>query len=264
MDPIFQIDIKKTNLEISLIKHPLTFLFMLISYNNEISDYHLSITLKIFLKYHSNIAINYNLKKIFIKELLNYPLSWNVLCSFYKFINKKINLIFILKKWYSCYSNPIFWKLQITEQIDYLQQIKENFMGIYDCSKGGVSYYIRLGNILQNTDTDRSYILDDAKERLTTILNIFGQKLFQALDIPLILVSDFYDLSNENLIKYFIVIFEKFLELLNHTIALFDSYNLICIQLNNLLNPIIININSKLIDSETENEDIKLFCSHTL
>ena len=46
---------------------------------------------------------------------------------------------------------------------------------------------------------------------------------------------------------------------INQTIKLFDSYNLTCIQINNLINPIILKINSKLFDSETEIEDIKNF-----
>ena len=45
---------------------------------------------------------------------------------------------------------------------------------------------------------------------------------------------------------------------LNQTIKLFDSYNLICIQINNLINPCLIKINSVNIDSDTEYEDIKL------
>ena len=42
---------------------------------------------------------------------------------------------------------------------------------------------------------------------------------------------------------------------------LFDSYNLVCIKLNNLYNPLIININTINIDSETEIDDIKIYSS---
>jgi hypothetical protein len=256
-----QINIKQLNLEMSTLKDPITFLFILMSYNDEITDYNLSIILRVYLKYHSTIALNYNLISFFKKELSNKKLSWKILFDYYKIINKKINLILVLKKWHSFYNNPNFWKLKLTDQMDYLQQIKEHFLGVFDCSKGGVYYYVKLGMLLKNPNNDKHLLLEDAKERLIILLNIFGEKLFNALEIPLILVSEFDNLTNENLIKYFITIFEKFLELLNQTIMLFDSYNLICIQLNNLINPIIINIDSKTIDSETNDEDIDIFCS---
>lgn len=257
-----QIDIKKTNSEISLIKNPICFLFNLITWRNELSDDNLSICLKLFIKHHSLIALNYNLKRIFRDELYGFNKSWNTLKDFYKLMDKKIALILILKKWHHIYSNELFWKLSTSEQTDYLRQIKERFLSVYDCSKGGVPYYIRLSVLLRKTNNIRDELLSDGIFRLKIILDMFGPKLFESLDIPLIMVKDYYKLSDENLVKYFINIYEKFHELLNQTIILFDSYNLTCIQINNLINPIIIKINTKHIDSETENDDIKMFCDN--
>lgn len=254
-------DIKKTNLEISKLNNPIVFLFWIISYRDELTDYNLSILLRLFLKHHSTIALNYNLKEIFKNELTHFNSSWDVLNKFYKIIGKKMVLIMVIKKWYLVYDNKKFWQMNISEQNDYLQLMKDRFLAVFDNSKGGVSYINKLANLIKNKNSNRDFILEDAKNRLIIILNIFGNKLFQSLEIPLISLDDFYQLSNENLIGYFIIIYEKFLELLNQTIKLFDSYNLICIQQNNLLNPIIVNVNSKSIDSETEAEDIQLFCS---
>jgi hypothetical protein len=255
-----EIDIKKTNLEISLIKNPRVFLFYIITWRDELSDNNLSICLRLYLKHHSIIALEYNLKQIFRDELNEYKKSWNVLKDFYKLMEKKIALIFILKKWYSVYSNEEFWKLSISEQIDYLQLTKKRFLGIYDCSKGGIIYYNKLYSLLKSSNNKT--IMEDGIIRLEIILKMFGPTLFQSMDIPLITVKDYWELTNENLIKYFVVIFEKFSELLNQIIKLFDSYNLICIQINNLINPTIIKIKSNFIDSETEYDDIQLFCQN--
>jgi hypothetical protein len=257
-----QIDIKKTDSEISLIKYPISFLFNIITWRNELSDYNLSICLKLFIKHHSTIALNYNLKRIFRDELYDFNKSWDTLKEFYKLMNKKIALILILKKWYHIYSNDFFWKLSTSKQTDYLQQIRERFLGIYDCSKGGVPYYAKLSTLLKKQNSNRDELLCDSVFRLKTILDMFGPKLFESMDIPLVKVKDYYELSDENLIKYFITIFEKINELLNQTIILFDSYNLTCIHINNLISPIIIKINTKHIDSETENDDIKIFCDN--
>ncbi len=258
----YQIDIKKINLEISLLKNPMVFLFNIITYRDELLDDNLSICLRLYLKHHSIIALDYNIKKIFRDELYDYKKSWNVLKEFYKLMDKKFALILILRKWHSVYTNDIFWNLPISEQNDHLQQINERFLGIYDCARGGVPYYVKLNSLLKNQNNNRVELLEDGILRLEIILKMFGQKLFQSMSIPLITIKDYWELSNENLIRYFIVIFEKFSELLNQTIKLFDSYNLTCIQINNLINPIIIKINSKLIDSETEDDDIKLFCDN--
>ena len=255
------IDIKKTNIDLSQIKNPLVFLFRLISYINEIDDINLSIILRIFLKYHTDIGTNYNLKKILNNELKDKILSWTVLNDFYKIMNKKIGLIITLKKWYDLFDNKKFWKLSLNEQIDFLSNTKIYFLSLFDCAKGGMPLHYKVGSLLKDKKVNRDFIINDLIDRLIKILNIFGSKLFQTLGIPLLTVDAFTKLNDENIIKYLIVIYDKFYELLNQTIKLFDSYNLICLQLNNLLNPLIININSINFDSETEAEDIKLYSS---
>jgi hypothetical protein len=253
------IDIKKTCSEISQITNPLVFLFRLISYTNEIDDINLSIILRIFLKYYPEIAISYNLKQIFYKELKDKYLSFTVLNDFYKLINKKITLIKILKKWYEVFDNKKFWKLPLKDQVDFLYNTKIYFLSIFDCSKGGVPFHYKIGSVLKNNKIEREFIMNDLIDRLVKILNIFGSKLFQTLGIPLLTVTEFNRLTDENIIKYLVIIFDKFNELLNQTIKLFDSYNLVCLQLNNLFNPLIININSINIDSETEYDDIQIY-----
>lgn len=252
------IDIKKTCSEINQIKNPLVFLFRLISYKNEIDDINLSIILRIFLKYYPDLGIKYNFKKIFYPELNDKYLSLTVLDDFYKLVNKKITLIKILKKWYDVFDNKKFWKLSLKDQIEFLNDTKIYFLSMFDCSKGGIPIHYKIGSILKDK-LNREFIINDLIERLVKILNIFGTKLFQTLNIPLLSIYEFKYLSDENIIKYLLIIFDKFNELLNQTIKLFDSYNLVCLQLNNLFNPLVININSINIDSETEIDDIKIY-----
>lgn len=256
-----KINITQVNNEISNIKYPLIFLFSLLPYINNIDDENLSIIIRLFLKNHYKIALSANLIKLLIPELKNKNKSKNVLLEFYKIINKKALLISILKRWYLIYDNKKFWKLDLHEQLDYLLLIKNHFMSVYDCSKGGSPYHIKVLQLLNNPKVDRNIILNNIEERLIKILEIFDKKLFKTLDIPLISIYDFYQLNNTDIVKYLFIIYEKFNELLNQTIKLFDSFNLICIQLDNLLNPIIIKIETKIIDSETEIDDINLYCN---
>jgi hypothetical protein len=148
--------------------------------------------------------------------------------------------------------------MKTSAQLDYLAHAKERFLSIYDCAKGGIPFHYKLAQLFKDAKYYRPEILNNIIERLMYVLDIFGKNVFISLDIPLITVKDFCELCDEYILKYIILIYEKFNELLNQTIKLFDSYNLICIQLHNLINPSFIKITSSNIDSETEYEDIEL------
>ncbi len=252
------INIFKTSQEIENIKYPAIFLFNLVAHARDFDDYELSIILRLFMKSHSNFMLEHNVKIIFLNEINKYSLSWCCLSDFYKIIGKKIPLVFVLKKFNSVYTNNDFWNLQTATQLDYLTNAKERFLSIYDCSKGGIPFHYKLAQTFKEGKYNRKEILNNIIDRLIYILDIFGPNVLVSLEIPLITVESFINLTDENILKYLIVIYEKCSELLNQTIKLFDSYNLICIQLTNLLNPSIIKIKSANIDSETEDDDIKL------
>jgi hypothetical protein len=250
-------DIKINELKISQIKYPLVFLFRVLSYVNELDDINLSIILRLFLKHHFEIGILYNLKMILGIDLQKKILSINVINSFYRILNKKRLLTYILKKWHAIYTNKKFWKLETLEQIEKLYQIQNHFMSIFDCSKGGIPYHLKVYNLLKTEQ--KHFIIENIKERLELILNIFGEKIFINLNIPLICSQDFDKLTPEEMTKYLQIIFQKFNEVLTQTIKIFESFNYHCLELNNLLNPVNIQINTSFLDSETECDDIKLF-----
>ena len=252
------INIFKTSQEIDKIKYPAIFLFNLIAHIDDFDDYELSIIIRIFMKSHSNFMMEYNIKRLLADDIYQYSLTWCALNDFYKMIGKKIPIVFVLKKFYAVYDNEIFWSMKTSAQLDYLANSKERFLSIYDCSKGGTPFHYKLAQLFKECKYNRTEILNNIADRLIYILEIFGKNVFASLEIPLITTKDFYELSDENILKYIIVIYEKFNELLNQIIKLFDSYNLICIQLQNLINPSFIKITSGNIDSETEDEDIKM------
>lgn len=257
---IKSLNILKTSKAIENIKYPAIFLFNLVSHVQDFNDYELSIILRLFMKSHSTFMMEYNVKLIFLNTINIYSLSWCSLTDFYKIIGKKLSLVFVLKKFHMVYNNNVFWMMKTSDQIDYLANAKERFLSIYDCSKGGMLFYHKLAQLFKDNKHDKTEIQNDIINRLIYILEIFGQNVLVSLEIPLISVTDFCNLSDENILKYLIVIYEKCTELLNQTIKLFDSYNLVCLQLANLVNPSLIKIKSSNIDSETEDDDIKLIC----
>ena len=220
------------------IKYPLVFLFRLFSYKDEINDKDFSIILKMFLKYHTSIALSFNLKSLF-----NDNLSWDVLNEYYKIMNNLLIIKLSIDKFAALYTKKHFWNKSLKYQLEFLINQKTTFLGIFDCSNGGMPFHYKISGLLKSLSPEspvRHEIKTNIHDRLIIILKMFGQKLFMALDIPLICSYNFYYLKDEHLFEYLNIIFVKFNETLNQTIGLFNStvewlvlYHLFCDKIKN-------------------------------
>jgi hypothetical protein len=252
------IDVIKTEELISKIKYPIIFLFSLTTYINILTDIELSIIFRLFLKYHSEVCLSCNVKEIFKNELINYNLSWCVLDNFYKLMKKKIMLIFSLKKWSKVYINKKFWNMITIEQIDYIINLKLQFNSIYDCSRTNTPFHMKLGPYIQDNkfNDDTSITI---KERLIQILKLFGKTLFKTFNIPIITIDEYNELTPKDIIKYLLVIYEKFNIFLDESIKMFSSYNMICEQIKTLISPVLINIETRQIDTLLDNDELIIY-----
>ena len=211
------------------IKYPLVFLFRLFSYKNEINDKDFSMILKIFLKHHTRIALSYNLKLLFNDELSlsnNCNLSWNVLNDFYKIMNNFLIIKLSVEKFAEVYPKKQFWNKSLKNQLEFLMNLKTTFLGIYDCSNGGLPFHYKIFGLLKSLDKKsliKHEIRTNIHDRLITILKMFGRSLFQALEISLIPSYNFNYISDEYILEYLDTIYVKFNETLNQTIHLFNS-----------------------------------------
>ena len=235
-------NIDNANEKIKNIKYPYFFLFHLLTYKIEIGDYYFSLILRLFLKNHIDIALNTNLKKFFYNDILDFKISTEILEKFYKLLNTKLILILTLKKWHNIYNNSLFWELNINNKIDYILNLKFKFLAIYDCSKNGTPFHLKLSCLFKPNNPSRFEIMENIKERLLLIIKLFSLKILESLNIPLIKISDFYNLDSRYLIEYLTLIFNKIIKLLDETLLLLENYNMICNNINNLLNPKEINI----------------------
>jgi hypothetical protein len=242
-------NINEIDQKISLVTYPCIFLYLLLTYKSDINDYNFSIILKLYLKNHIDLALNINLFDILYDDISDYPISLKVLENFYILIKKKYLLLCLIKKWHDIYDNNVFWNLNINDQIDYLIYLKNQFLSIFDCSKGGTPYHTKLINIFKSKKSRKDEIVENLIDRIILILKIFDYKIFQSLNIPLIKIYDFYNLDYKFYINYITTIFQKINKLIIDTLLLFENYNIICNKLNNLLNPKNIKINDCYIDN---------------
>jgi hypothetical protein len=248
------------DIDIMKLKYPITFIYRLITYKDELNDETISIILRLFFKHHFGTLILDNIILLLEDEFDDYIITYNVIHEFYNLINNKVLLINILKKWYNEYKNPQFWDMNINKQIDYLQHKKEHFQAIFDCSKSNpIPFYMKISHLLNN-DFYRIEILDEIALRLVILLQIFPHNIFTELNIPLILASDFYNMPTLEIINYLNIIYNKFNLLIHNTIDLFINFKVICYEIDIILNPLLVSIIPDEINSDTEIDDIHLFC----
>ena len=186
------------------IKYPLIFITKLSLYidNNYIDDNILKNILKIYLNKFADEIVNYNIKYLFINKLDNYPKSAELLNKFYSLYLHKIKIIYFIYKWYKIYNKKSFWKLSLENQILYLENIKNRFNSIYEIHSIGSNTYISKIIELLNYTSDRYTIIENIKERLSLLYKIFGYKIFEALNIPIVFSTSVDDACNDAIVFY--------------------------------------------------------------
>jgi len=243
------IDLVKLNDKIKTLSHPFIFLFLIITFKDDIGDNILSIMVRLFLKYHKNIGLEISI--FFENELDNFPLTYNIISKFYILSKKRILLLELINDWSNVYDNKYFNNLCLTDQIIYIKNKQNFFKSIFDCSYDGIPFYCKFNNFYE---TEYKYeILKEIEQRLLLILNIFNVNIFKSVGIPLMYVYDFYNLSFNEIMNYLSNIYNTFSRLLNDTLTIFISYEYINSELYHLLNPLLVTIETiEINDSESE------------
>ena len=247
---------------IKIIKYPTIFLYKLENYKEIFGDYNTNIILRIFFKYNIDYIINNNINKIFINIDKNlFPLTKKAIDDVYSLMRNKMIVIHIIRKWHDIYNNQEFWNKNSTEQFEYLEYMKHYFLGIFDMSKGGFNFIMRAESLLDDNNHNKNITLKEIKSRLVLVLNIFGHKIFNALNIPIITSDIFDDMDNKSIIIYVKLIFSNCINLLDQTLEIFNQYIMICNDFDNLFNPVVISINTlEITENYDDDIDVSLFC----
>ena len=235
-------------------KYPLILIKQFFSSLEKINDNYASIMLRYIIKNNINIFIDNPFyvigKKISSKTHQN---TLNTLLSFYDLLKLKFKILNKMKEWFNSYDNESFWNKNIEEQIIDLQFIKTLVQSNFDTSKGGMSFGIKMIPIIKaNISNSKNETIISAADRLRNIFNIMGKKFFVNNNLQLLSYQDFFDLEDDNLIKYTNNIFLKVIEIITENIDLFENYNMINLKLENLINPYFVNIEE---DNTNDNEE---------
>jgi hypothetical protein len=235
-------------------KYPLVMLYTIL-HNNNIIDENKTIFIKLFLKNHILLALEYNLL-LFKNSLKTCPNTFNIIYDVYNIILKQINILKYLRRFKLMYKNKFFWNKNIKEQIIYLKHIYTQFMSIFDGSKGLLLFHLKLKSCIRN-----NYHTEEIKYRLYKLYNLLKHSFFTENKILIMTNNEFNDLQFENMIKYTEYIYVKTNTILLQYISYFELYENYREQLDNILsitNNIYINDLSDNDISDIEMDDLEL------
>ena len=239
-DDDIDIDINILDSNIMKIKYPIIFLFKLFSYKYELGDYIVSIMMRLFLKHHNEIALTYHIINIFSSEndeLNNFYLTKNVILNFYNIMKDRIIAIYNIKMFSSIYKNKNFWKQDIVEQINLLNSMKEKFMAIYECSRGGIPIFIKINQMINDINLNYDIVNQTMFDRLKNIVDLFGCRFLKSIGVEIYHSSDYdlFSLQEKNL--YLQYLYSIVMGKLNNIIDIFNIFNLNSQMINNMFNP---------------------------
>jgi len=95
--------------------------------------------------------------------------------------------------------------------------------------------------------------------KLSKILKLFGRTLFITFEIPIITLENYNELSANDIIKYLLIVYERFNSFLNDSLKLFNTYYLICKQIEILISPVLVDITTSYNDNIIDDDEIKIY-----
>lgn len=229
---------------------PLLLLYLLILQNKDEKCCNI---LRIFMNYHSNIFLNYNIFRLHIFDKKEN--SKKLLIEYYNSIKSQISILNKIKKFKTKFTNKFFWRYNLEEQICYLKKLNTKFLAIFECNKNIYPFHIKLELITNLKDIN--YFTNVIYERLTEVYKLFGFKFFKNNNLLLINELEFFDLGYVNKVNYLSYIYLKITCYLNKYIYLFELYFLnkkkIEIMINYKIKPLEVIVET--FDSEIEYND---------
>lgn len=235
-------------------KYPLTLLLSLIINNKNISKENFSFLMRIFIRFHYNIVLDYPVVKLF--NTLKVEIDPNIV-KFYKFyikLVKLVNNIITLKKDFPKYS-----RLNIEGFTEKIKIDADRFKSYFDATFSNNNFHCKLMQYFCN-DSSNNIIDEEITKRLNLSLKTITIKFARNFEIPILSYSEYIKLDGMEKFKFINNYYEKVnqtFKIINLNLKKIQVYKEILI---NLSQPKKINITiNNTLNSETENEDLEIF-----
>tara|TARA_B110000902_G_C14261153_1_gene569800 strand:- start:1354 stop:2115 length:762 start_codon:yes stop_codon:yes gene_type:complete len=235
-------------------KNPLTLLLSLIVNYKNISKENFDFLIRIYIRYHYKILLNYPVVKLF--NTLNVKINPNII-KFYKFyikLIKLVNNVVTLKQHFFKYS-----KLTINEFYIKIKKESDLFKSYFDATYSNNTFHCKLMQYFCNDQTN-IILENEITNRLRLSLKTINIQFAKKFEIPIMSYDEYNKLNGMDKFKFVNNYYEKVNEtykVINLNLKKIQVYKEILI---NLSQPKKINITiNNTLNSETENEDVEIF-----
>ena len=238
------------------LKLPLTFIYNILTNQNKIEDYHLSLIIRFFLKHNISLTLEYPLFIMFNILDKSFVITKSVINEYYSSILKKFIFLEIILKFKNSYSNVSFWQKDINNQRMLLENLHLIFRSHFDASLTGLNGVIKL--LSQLKCKNNSIINQHIKWRLQDSIKLLGLNFLRNNNILLISEEDFDKLNTNNKIKYIIYYYNKVDKCFKLLTNVYDLLIIYDIKIKQILSPKPIYINLTTIYSDNDTDDMNL------
>lgn len=239
---------------ISEVDKPITLLLTIILNHKNIKNKNLNFVFRLYIKYHYMTLLNFPVVKLFTSMKININPS---IMKFYKFYFKLSNSFNSIIK----FKNK-FNKYKSLNMIEFEKKVESDikvFSSYFDASHSNNNFHSKLMQYFCS-DKINPTIENEVKKRLSQSLSFLGLKFVTYFKIPILSMNEFNYLKGIEKFKFINNYYNKTLKSLqtvNLNIKKINIYKNILVNLSKPKNIKVTIINN--LNSETENEDVKIF-----
>lgn len=244
--------------QISELEYPILFFFKLIINKKLLNDYHMGIIISNYFKFHLKEIINYPLFLLTSNLKKTHTYSWKLVNNFYNSIIYITNISPLIRNFINSINKLKYSNDSLENKINKIKTMLNIIKSNFDTCYSSTPFYLRYHIIMKNNKYNYSCHYEMIN-RMVNIFKLLGQKFFNRYDIKLLTIADFENLELKERVKYCAYVFNFTKSVLQNNIRYLELLLFHKQRLTNILNPRIIDIETKYTSSETDFEDLCYF-----
>ena len=244
--------------QISELEYPVLFFLKLIINKNLLNDYHMGLIVSNFFKFHFKVAINYPL--FFLTKDLkeNHIYTWKIINNFYNSIIYITQILPNINQFKNSINKLKYYEKSIESILKKTKLLLNIVKSNFDSNYSNTPFYLRYHMLMKSNKYDK-VTHNQLVSRLINVYRLLGIKFFNLYNIKLLTIEEFNSLTVKERVKYSAYFYNLTISILQNNIRYFELLLFHKQRITNIVNPKIIDIETKYTSSETDFEELCYF-----
>tara|TARA_Y100000389_G_C17417556_1_gene494673 strand:+ start:622 stop:1389 length:768 start_codon:yes stop_codon:yes gene_type:complete len=244
--------------QISELEYPVLFFFKLIINKNLLNDYHMGLIVSNFFKFHFKLAINYPLFYLTKDLKENHIYTWKIINNFYNSIIYIIQISPNINKFKNSVNKLKYYEFSVENILKKTKLLLNIVKSNFDSNYSNTPFYLRYHMLMKSNKHDK-VTHDQLVNRLINVYKLLGIKFFNLYNIKLLTLEEFNSLTIKERVKYSAYFYNLTKSILQNNIRYLELLLFHKQRITNIVNPKIIDIETKYTSSETDFEELCYF-----